>query len=157
MEKLNIRQATMEDFDELFKLKLESREEARQFNKKLVPVNDVAGRYEEYLKKDLSSEWRAVFIAVDDGNIIGMVLGKIFRSMYIQGYERTGYISNLYVKKEFRKRGAGEKLTKAVLDWFRSKDATALTLEVYEANDTAKDFYHKLGFKNHSVKMVRDI
>ena len=86
-----------------------------------------------------------------------MVLGKIFRSMYIQGHERTGYISNLYVKKEFRKKGIGKKLTQAVIDWFKTKDATALTLEVYEANKAALDFYHQLGFKNHSVKMVRDI
>ena len=93
----------MDDFDELFKLKLESREEARQFNKKLMPTKKVADRYELYLKNDLDNEWRAVFIAVEDGKIAGMVLGKIFRSMYIQGHERTGYISNIYVKKEYRR------------------------------------------------------
>ncbi|MBW2980921.1 GNAT family N-acetyltransferase [Candidatus Woesearchaeota archaeon] len=157
METLKIRQATMEDFDGLLKLKLESREEATKFNKKLVSIETVKDRYELYLKKDLSSEWRAVFIAVDDGKIVGMVLSKIFRSMYIQGHERTGYISNLYVKKEFRKKGIGKKLTRAVIDWLKSKDTTALTLEVYEANKLALDFYHQLGFKNHSVKMVRDI
>lgn len=154
---MEIKQATMDDFDELFKLKLESREEARQFNEKLVATNEVADRYESYLKKDLSNEWRAVFIAVEDGKIVGMVLGKIFRSMYIQGHERLGYISNLYVKKGFRKKGLGKKLTQAVIDWFKSKEAVALTLEVYEKNKAALNLYHKLGFKNHSVKMVRGI
>jgi len=152
-----IRQATMDDFDELFELKLESRVEARQFNKKLVPINEVADRYKLYLKKDLSSEWRAVFIAVEYGKIIGMALGKIFRSMHILGHERTGYISNVYVKKGFRNKGLGEKLADTLIDWFKSKDATALTLEVYGSNKAALDFYRKLGFKDHSVKMVRDI
>lgn len=147
----------MDDFDGLFKLKLESREEARRFNKKLVPTDTVKDRYELYLKKDLDSEWRAVFIAVEDGKIVGMVLGKIFRSMYIQGHERTGYISNLYVNKDFRRKEIAKKLTQALIDWFKSKDTVALTLEVYEENKLAKDFYHKLGFKDHSVKMVRDI
>jgi ribosomal protein S18 acetylase RimI-like enzyme len=154
---LRIRKATMDDFEGLFELKLESRKEATKFNKKLAPIETVKDRYESYLKKDLSSEWRAVFIAVEDGNVVGMVLGKIFRSMYIQGHERTGYISNLYVKKEFRKKGVGKKLTDALIDWFKSKDTVALTLEVYESNKLAKNFYHKLGFKDHSVKMVRDI
>jgi ribosomal protein S18 acetylase RimI-like enzyme len=154
---MEIRKATMNDFDELLKIKLESREEARQYNKKLVPTKAVKDRYELYLKKDLESEWRTVFIAIENEKVVGMVLGKIFRSMYIQGHERTGYISNLYVKKEFRKKRIGKKLTDALIKWFKSKDAVALTLEVYESNKLAKNFYHKLGFKDHSVKMVRNI
>lgn len=154
---MEIRKAIMEDFDRLFELKLESREDAKQFNKKLVPIETVKDRYERYLKKDLSSEWRIIFIAVDNGEIIGMVLGKIFKSMYIQGHERTGYISNLYIKEGHRGNGIGKKLTQILIDWFKSKDVVALTLELYESNKGALDFYRKFGFKDHSVKMVRDI
>ncbi len=154
---VEIRKATMDDFDKLFELKLESREEAKHFNKKLVPIDKVSDRYALYLKKDLGSEWRVVFIAVEGGKIVGMALGKIFRSMYILGHERTGYISNVYIKKGFRNKGLGKKLADSLIDWFKSKGCVALSLEVYESNKDAIDFYYKLGFKDHSVKMVRDI
>ncbi len=154
---MEIRKAERDDFDELLKLKLEAKEQEKKFNPKLKTSNDVLRHYKRYLTRDLNSEWRKILIATKGNQIIGMILGKIFRSMYINGHERIGYMTNLYVKEEYRKNGVAMKLINSLFNWFKSKDCKELTLEVYEKNNKAKQLFTKLGFENYSVKMVRKI
>ena len=97
---MEIRKATMKDFEEVLKIKLESKEEERKFNDELEPVEKVRGYYEEYLENDLSSEWRAIFIAIEDKQTIGLITGKIYRTLYVCGFQRCGFISNVFVKKQ---------------------------------------------------------
>ena len=154
---MEIRKATMEDFDEVLKLKLESKEEERKFNEELEPVEKVKKHYEEYLKNDLKSKWRAIFVAIKDNQIVGSVTGKIYRTLYVCGFERCGFISNVFVKKEFRKQSIAKKLVEALTNWFKEMKATKLSLELYENNIPAINLYHKLGFKNYSIKMRKEI
>lgn len=154
---MEIRKATMKDFEEVLKIKLESKEEERKFNDELESVEKVKKHYEEYLKNDLNSEWRAIFIAIEDKQTIGFVTGKIYRTLYVCGFQRCGFISNVFVKKQFRKRKIAEKLIFEMIDWFKKKNATQLSLELYENNVPAINLYHKLGFKNYSIKMRKKI
>lgn len=154
---MEIRKATMKDFEEVLKIKLESKEEERKLNDELEPVEKVRKHYEEYLKNDLNSEWRAIFIVIEDKQTIGFVTGKIYRTLYVCGFRRCGFISNVFVKKQFRKRKIAEKLISEIIKWFNGKNATQLSLELYENNTPAINLYHKLGFKNYSLKMRRKI
>jgi len=152
---MEIRKATMQDFEEVLKIKLESKQEERSINKELKPVEEVKEYYKGYLRNDLSRDWRAIFIAIENNKVIGLITGKIYRTLKIAGYERCGYISNLYVKEEFRKKGIAEKLVEEATAWFKRKGAVKISLEIYEINDKAVNLYHKLGFKNYSVKMKK--
>lgn len=154
---MDIRKATIEDFDKVLEIKLESKDEERRFNPALRPVKKMVNYYKEYLKNDLSSEWRAVFIAVIKGEIVGIIVGKTYRTLKIAGYERRGYLSNLYVKKESRRKGVGRKLFEKAIDWLKSKGAKAITLEIHNENKDKVDFFHKFGFKDFTTKMVKRI
>jgi ribosomal protein S18 acetylase RimI-like enzyme len=154
---MEIIKATMKDYNEVLNLKLESKEEERKFNLELEPIEKVKKHYEEYLKNDLNSEWRAIFIAIEDEQIIGLITGKIYRTLYVCGFQRCGFISNVFVKTQFRKRKIAEKLIFEIINWFKKKNATQLSLELYENNAPAINLYHKLGFKNYSIKMRKKI
>ena len=96
---MEIRQATIKDFDEILKIKLEAKEKEREFNQFLKPVRDVKAHYEEYLRNDLSSEWRVVLVAEENSKIIGLIVGKIYRALrnwfYIVIKLPTTKISNI--------------------------------------------------------------
>lgn len=53
-----------------------------------------------------------------------------------------GHIEGLFVKKEYRKRGVGSALINHTLGLYNE-----LTLEVYEKNLRAREFYKNLGFE----------
>lgn len=154
---MDIKKSTIDDFDKVLPIKLESKEEERKFNPQLRPVKEVIKNYEEYLKNDLSNKWRAVFIAIEKDKVVGIIVGKIYRTLRVAGYERRGYLSNLYVKPEFRKKGIGGKLFKTAIDWLKKKKSKAVTLEIHTENKDKVNFYHKYGFKDFTIKMVKRI
>lgn len=154
---MEIRQAALKDFNVILKLKLESKEEEKKINPSLKPIQDVKKHYGEYLHNDLSSEWRAVFVAEENNTMLGLAIGKIYRTLKVAGYERSGYISNVYIKKEFRRKGIALELVKEVIKWFKQKGATNITLELYKNNSAATSLYHKMGFTDHCIKMKKKI
>ena len=113
---MQIKKATQEDFNKILKLKLESKEVERKFNDELEPVKKVKKHYAEYLKNDLKSNWRSVFIAVEEDQIVGFATVKIYRTLHVCGYERCGFISNVFVKKKYRKQGIANKLIETIID-----------------------------------------
>jgi len=154
---MKIRKATIKDYDELFQLKLESKEEERKWNKQLQPIKKVRSYYAKYLKNDLESKWRRVFVAIEKKEIVGLITCKTYRTLYIAGYKRVGYISNLYIKKGVRRKGVAEKLIKTATAWFKKRKAEQIGLEIYENNSAAISLYKKLKFKNYSIKMRKNI
>ena len=154
---IEIRKAAIGDFDQLFKLKLESKKDEKRYNKQLEPIEKVKNKYKEYLIKDLESKHRAVFIALDDGKIIGMIIGRIYRSLHVTGYEKRGSMGNLYVKKSCRKKGLGVKLMEVLIDWFKSRKVTGLTLAIYQENNISKHLYKGIGFEVYCEMMYKKI
>ena len=73
-----------------------------------------------------------------------------------------GYISNVAVHPDYRRRGAGDALISALIARGREKRLSFLTLEVRESNAAARALYEKHGFravgrrKNYYEKPVED-
>ncbi|HLC96095.1 MAG TPA: GNAT family N-acetyltransferase [Candidatus Nanoarchaeia archaeon] len=154
---MKIRQASQTDFETILALKLKSKQEQRKWNNSILPVKSVTRIYKEYLRKDFSDDWRSVFLAVEDTEIAGMIIGKIYRSLRVVGFERIGHISNLYVTKKYRRTKVAQKLVARLNSWFKSKKAHKVSLELYEKNLPAIRLYRKLGFKTYSIKMHKKI
>ncbi len=156
-ETVKIKKATMDDSDELFKLKLEAKKHERQLNKELKPIHEVKSHYREYLEKDIDNEHRAVFIAIIDNEIVGMIIGRIYRSLRVVGYERRATMGNLYVKEKCRRKGVAKKLINGLTKWCKSKKAKTITLSVYSENKVVQEIYKRAGFKETFVTMHKKI
>jgi len=155
--KLKVRKATMDDFDELLRLKLESKLEERRLNKDLEPINKVKNQYSKYIKQDIKSKHRAVFIAILNGKIIGMIIGRIYRSLRVVGYKRRSSMGNLFVKKEYRRKGIANELIKSFIQWAKSRKVNDITLNVYKDNIPVRDMYLKHGFKESFIAMSKKL
>ena len=112
---------------------------------------------EHKLSKWGNSQNILIYVAEKDNEIVGIITAKIYRSLRVAGYERRGYMSNLFVKRKNRRQGIGKKLFTAAIEWLRSKDAKAITLEIHKENKKTIDMYHKLGFREFATKMFKRI
>ena len=74
--------------------------------------------------------------------IKGMVAG------YTQNLKRPGYalIAEVYVNRDCRREGLGEKLMKRFIDHCKTIGLEGAWLHVYADNDEAQKLYRKLGF-----------
>ena len=154
---MKIRKAVKEDFKGLLKLRLLSKKEELKYSDTLKPIKESKEYYKEYLQLDLTKPNRIIFIAVDNKKIIGAVVGKFFTPLRISKYKKKGHISNLYINKNYRKKGIAEKLVKKTLEWLKTNKVPHASLEIHTNNQSAINLYHKLGFKDFTVKMVKKI
>lgn len=153
-----IRKATIGDFERLFPLKIESKVDEQRFTHSTIRIEDAKEYYGDYLERDLESPYRAVFIAErNDGEIIGMVIGRIYRALKAQGYERRASVSNLYVAEHCRKRGCGKRLLDTLTDWFIARGVSGVTLSIHRKNTPARDLYLKTGFQDQFVSMYKKL
>lgn len=111
------------------------------------------------LRKHLSDIWRRrgqIFVAEDDGKIVGYVSGFI-RQQTLDNLLGTvpmkeGFIVGLYVEPDARGQQTGHSLMAALETWFRSKGCTHMKLWVLANNEGARRLYHDLGYTERLVE-----
>ena len=81
----------------------------------------------------------SVFIAAVEGE---RVIGYIGMSVVID----EGYIFNVAVDPEYRKKGVGSSLINELVTYGKKNDLCFLTLEVRESDQAAVSLYSKFGF-----------
>lgn len=114
---------------------------------------------EEQLKEIIADDERPVFVAVDEA---GNVLGHAF-CIFIQQKEhrvltdiRTLYIDDICVDENARGKHVGTALYEYVLDFAKNNDFYNITLNVWECNPTALEFYKKMGLvpQKYGMEMI---
>ncbi len=99
---------------------------------------------EASLYETVSEKTSSFFVADDNGELAG----------YIGAYFvlDEGYITNIAVLPEYRRRGIAEKLIRSLIAEAEAREASFLTLEVRAGNAPAIKLYEKLGFGRVGVR-----
>lgn len=84
-----------------------------------------------------------VLLARSEGTIVGMA--TLILAAALHG--TTGHIEDVVVDAEFRGRGIGERLMRALLDEARSRGADAVALTSHPSREAANRLYRRLGFE----------
>ncbi len=93
---------------------------------------------QESFKYEYHNKHSYQFVVEYKNNIIGYAIIWIF--------EDESHLVNFAIKKEFRKKGFGEKLLKFVIDFSIKKGVNYIYLEVREKNIPAVSLYKKFNF-----------
>ena len=152
---MRIRKATIKDFEKLKKIKILSKKEELKYSETLKPIVETKHIYYEYLRLDLTKPNRAIFIAEEDNKVTGIILCKFFKPLRIVKHNIKGHISNLYILKEYRKKGVAKKLVKEAIEWLKKQNVPHISLEIHTENLPAQSLYHNFGFKNYTIKMTK--
>jgi len=156
---VDIRRATAEDYGPLCELfaavdALHHASLPHLFQKPNDPVREPA-----YYQGLITDENVALLLADGADKVVGFVHAVIRDTPAIPLLipQRYAVVDSLGVKPELQNRGIGRMLMDAVHDWAFSRGVTTIELNVYEFNQTALAFYHKLGYESLSRKMRRTL
>jgi ribosomal-protein-alanine N-acetyltransferase len=120
---LVIRDASLDDLDEIYKIEKES----------------FPDPYPKGLLKAFLFFPGAYLVALSEGVILGYAIGVV-------RYETVGHIISIAVSKEKRRSGVGRQLLAKSVERLRLKGVQSIRLEVGESNVEAIDLYKKAGF-----------
>ncbi len=92
-----------------------------------------------------TSDDRTMFVARDEGLVVGVVFANAFVSVKFAG--RSIWIEELYVAPAARKRGIGRDLVTHMMQWAAERGFVGVNLEAYRMNTAASILYRSLGFR----------
>jgi len=157
---MRIRKATIKDIPNILRLSREFIVEYRKISKIKPEVSvDVALKFKKNIfENDLVSGKGAIFFIEENEETIGY----IFVLLFIPGMEKnkkysSTYISDLYIKKNFRKKLLATKLIKESEKWAKEKNKKEITLDVGTFNNKAINLYKKINFKPTSLKLKKEL
>ncbi len=101
---------------------------------------------------EAARQWLAVFVAMAEGEVVGMVSVNTHR--HFTGPVEA-YIGELAVAPHAVRMGLGRRLLSAAEDWARQQGLRHLTLETAAGNTTAQRFYAALGYREEAVRFTR--
>jgi ribosomal protein S18 acetylase RimI-like enzyme len=138
--KLIIKRATFSDLDSLTEL----------FDLYRVFYEQASNQEEarEFLKARILNDESAVFMALDGNDPVGFV--QLYPSFSSVSMMRSWVLNDLYVKEQFRGRGAGEKLIHKAIQFAKETGAKGVLLETGVDNHTAQRLYEKIGFEKET-------
>jgi len=93
---------------------------------------------------ELSNSLAIYYIAESEGRVAG------YAGMWNVADE--GDVTNIAVHPDFRRRGIGKLLMKALFKEAQSSDMRLITLEVRESNAPARKMYESFGFKEVGIR-----
>jgi len=141
-QKIEIRKARKEDFDEYLKLK---REEKKDYSK--IVCKKITYPKDKILKKEFNDalvfKKHLILVVEEDKKLIGYLHGTYFSNPYSKG----GYVEDIFVLKEFRKRGIAKNLINKFIKILKNKGYKKIQLSVNPKNIGAIKLYKNLGFE----------
>lgn len=157
--KIGIRKATVKDypallslFDEIDVLHRDNLPDI--FQKPKGPAREL-----DFYLYLISEKGHGLFIAIIDRNIVGFghAIVKEAADIPILVPRRYVIVDSIVVKSEYKNQGIGRMLMEAMEEWAAKEGATSIELNVYEFNAEAINFYGKLGYRNLSRKLSKDL
>ena len=135
---INIRKATMDDCDRIYEINV-------QDFKYEYPYEVTKSNLEKVLNKDD----HVVFVAEDEGKIIGYIEARDHIAIYAPELKD---VMALVVSEEARHKGVGKKLMDTVIEWAKKDGAQGVRLTTREDRVIAHKFYEDYGFEMSKIQ-----
>lgn len=94
-----------------------------------------------------------IFVAVQDGEIVGTGSVRIKPSRHYIEPERYAYLGFMFVPEIHRGKGINKLIMEACVDWAKTRGLTHIHLMVYSDNAPAIRAYEKSGFRHYMTEM----
>ena len=117
---------------------------------------DGCQKYDETaLAQLLKDETRPIFIAGENGNVLGycFCILRAFSEESVMTDRKELYIDDLCVDESCRGQGIAKALYRHVSDYAKTVGCGFITLNVWNGNNTAMKFYENAGLTPRSITM----
>ncbi len=113
--------------------------------------------YAHFLASALDSPDGCVFVAEQEGKVVGYVYAALEPLSWKELRGPAGFIHDVAVAEEFRRSGAGRKLMESAVRWLRERGAPRVILWTAAPNDAARSLFHQLGFRDTMIEMTKEL
>jgi ribosomal protein S18 acetylase RimI-like enzyme len=99
-----------------------------------------------FIADHIDNDTSRVLVATEGEDILGYCLATVAKYPPVFEKMEYGSISDLAVTEKHRRRGIGERMVKAVENWFLERNIRRVELRVATSNEISAAFWSKMGF-----------
>jgi ribosomal protein S18 acetylase RimI-like enzyme len=103
--------------------------------------------FARFVEGNIRSEAAVVYVAVVNKQIVGYCQGMLEKHPPVLVETDYGHILDMMVTANARRTGVGEKMVRALRNWFRQKGVRRIEVRRLISNEIASRFWPKMGFK----------
>ncbi len=110
--------------------------------------------YAQRIVDRLDDMQTCTLVAEEDGQVVGYAVGVVIDlvpEMFAQ--ETAGFVADIYVSPEYRKRGIGRALVETLVIWFRGEGINYFEWSVAAKNHAGHEFWHAVGGRAVMIRM----
>ena len=124
----------------------------------LRPGCDVWDAYLSDLRHRLTADKAIFLVAEANQEIVGVLAGYAHEAgdcLVASDFDRSAYISDLFVQSEWRRQGVGTALIGEFERSMRARGLHWMTVCVKSKNKTARQAYQRYGFEDYEVTLTK--
>jgi ribosomal protein S18 acetylase RimI-like enzyme len=123
----------------------------------LAPEQGVERGYGGFLASVLDSEDDCVFVAEQEGAVIGYVYAALEPMSWKELRGPAGFVHDVGVSEDARRSGVAKDLMRAAIDWLRARGAPRVILWTAAPNEPAQRLFQRLGFRETMIEMTKEL
>jgi ribosomal protein S18 acetylase RimI-like enzyme len=129
------------------------------FDPEMLSGEEIVDAWFNYVFEESKKKEGQIYVAEDKGKAVGFISLRI----ELKGEEillpniKSVYVTDFIVSPDFRGKGVGKLLMAKADESAKEKNISYIKLNVFSANSNANEVYHRLGFKDESVTMIKKV
>lgn len=152
-----IRRARKEDQQQIGTLWLRLLREHTAMDPRFGVADDALERWSNDFKLWLVDEQSCVFVAEQEGRLVGFVTACLWEPPPIYAVSEEVYLNELYVVAEARGEGVGHRLVEVVKAWAEAFPVERLRVGVLAANTAGRAFWERQQAKPLSLTLTIEL
>ena len=152
---ITIRALTSDDLPALCTRIAEHQDYHRSLEPQWPPGTDIGAAYFAYLQAECAAYTGQILLAIEDRAIAGFVCIVTDKRGAPDDPARHAFVHDLYVAREYRRRGIATRLMDSAEAFARSHGVTDVRLAVLERNEDARAFDETLNFRGYARILIK--
>lgn len=146
--------AKIEDIPTLIEMQHKLGEVDKTYDYRIAKDKKVEYFDKKALEKLIKSKFGKILLVKVKNQIIGCCYGEIIKQKAsFAKFQNLGFMSILYIEKEYRNKSLGRKVFQGIVDWLLDNKIEDIRFSVYTDNKKGIKLYKKLGFVEYKLQM----
>jgi ribosomal protein S18 acetylase RimI-like enzyme len=120
-------------------------------------IPNVEAGYARFFGSELSNPETLILAAELDGSIVGYAYARLEPRDWNALLDACGALHDIYVDEGARRQGIARSLVDAVRESLHAKGAPRLVLHTASKNQTAREFFAALGFRETMIELTAEL
>ncbi|HEY5376629.1 MAG TPA: GNAT family N-acetyltransferase [Polyangiaceae bacterium] len=120
-------------------------------------IPNVESGYARFFNGELSNPDTLILAAELNGSVVGYAYARLEPRDWNALLDACGALHDIFVNETVRRQGIARRLVEAVRKGLRAKGAPRLLLHTASKNQTAREFFAALGFRETMIELTAEL